>query len=200
MRIRPGRPADRDGVVATLVQAFRGDPLLRFLESDDAAYPPFAAAFFGCLFDLRVDGGGEVRVSDDLAAASLWNPPGGNRRGPGHVDALWERQVVPHLDAGQSARMDVFDRIASAMHPEAPHWYLGVVGVRPDRMGQGLGGAVIRAVLDDPLAAGTPAYLVTAAAGNVPLYGRLGFAVRGEADLPGGPHLWGMWRDSPAGA
>lgn len=47
----------------------------RFLAPDDAAYERVATAFFGCLFDVRVDGGGEIRVTDDVSAASLWNPP-----------------------------------------------------------------------------------------------------------------------------
>jgi ribosomal protein S18 acetylase RimI-like enzyme len=195
--VRPARSGDRAAAVETLTLAFAGDPLLRFLAPDDASYPELAAAFFGCLFDLRVSGGGEVRVTDDVSAVSLWNPPGGNRLGAEHVEAAFADRVISRLDDEGRERMGVFESALGSIHPHEPHWYLGVVGVRPDRHGQGLGGAVIRAVLDDPIAAGAPAYLVTATEGNLAIYRRLGFDVLSEADVPGGPHLWGMWR--PAG-
>lgn len=82
--------------------------------------------------------------------------------------------------------------------PTRAAWYLGVVGVRPEQHGQGLGGAVIRAVLDGPIAVGAPAYLVTGTERNLAIYRRLGFDVIAETDLRAGPHLWGMWRPASA--
>jgi GNAT superfamily N-acetyltransferase len=170
--------------------------MVRYLEPDDGRYQSFAEAFFGTLFDLRVDGGGEVRVAETLDAVSLWNPPGGNRHGAGVVEAALDERVVRLLDAAGRARWETFDGALNAIHPHEPHWYLGVVGVRPDRQGAGLGGRVIRALLDDPATAGSPAYLVTGAPGNRAIYERLGFRVCAEIDLPDGPHLWGMWRSA----
>ncbi len=193
-RVRPAEKNDRARVVDTLARAFVGDPMIRFLAPADDEYQRVAVAFFGCLFDLRVDGGGEVRVTDDVSAASLWNPPGGNRHGSEYVEKLWSERVLAHLEKVELERMDAFDEALSSIHPEEPHGYLGVVGVHPDRRGEGLGSAVIRAVLEDP-AAGTPAYLVTGTEGNVPLYRHLGFEVCAETGLEGGPPLWGMWRE-----
>lgn len=172
--------------------------MLRYLAPDDSAYPAFAEAFFGCLFDLRAYGGGEVRVADDVSAVSLWNPPGGNRLGSAHVDEMFAERVEPLLDATGQERMRLFDETLTTIHPHEPHWYLGVVGVRGDRHGQGLGGAVIRAILDSPIATGAPAYLVTGTERNLAIYRRLGFDVIAETDLHGGPHLWGMWRSASA--
>ncbi len=194
MLVRAADAGDRAAAIATLTEAFVADPMLRFLAPDDTDYPVFAEAFFGTLFDLRAHGGGEVRVTDDVSAVSLWNPPGGNRLGSDHVEASFEEHVMPLLDEGGSRRMADFDDALTSMHPHEPHWYLGVVGVRGDRRGEGLGGKVIRAILDDPGAAGDAAYLVTGTEGNLAIYRRLGFEVRSETDIPDGPHLWGMWR------
>src|SRR4030095_2795178 len=60
--------ADRSSVLAVLDGAFREDPVLRWLCPEPEHYPAFAAAFFGSLFDLRVDGG-EVWVIEGAAAA-----------------------------------------------------------------------------------------------------------------------------------
>jgi GNAT superfamily N-acetyltransferase len=195
--VRAAEERDRAAAVATLVEAFVADPMIRYLAPEDTDYPTFAEAFFGCLFDLRAHGGGEVRVTDDVSAVSLWNPPGGNRLGAGHVDAMFDEHVSPLLDAAGHERMRLFDETLTTIHPHEPHWYLGVVGVRRERRGQGLGGAVIRAILDDPIAMGLPAYLVTATERNLAIYGRLGFDVVAETDIHGGPHIRGMWR-SPA--
>ena len=194
MLVRAAEERDRPAAIATLVEAFVADPMLRYLAPEDAGYPAFADAFFGCLFDLRAHGGGEIRVTDDVSAVSLWNPPGGNRLGAKHVDALFAERIDPLLDTSGQERMRLFDETLKTIHPHEPHWYLGVVGVRPDRHGQGLGSAVIRAILDDLIAAGHPAYLVTGTERNLAIYRRLGFEVIAETDLHGGPHLWGMWR------
>lgn len=198
MLVRPATRDDRERVLDTLVLAFATDPMLRFLAPNDAGYPPFAEGFFGYLFDARAYGGGEVRVTDDLSAASLWNPPGGNRLGAEHVGRLWEERVLPLFDSAGRERLARFETTLDSIHPHEPHWYLGVVGVRPGRQGEGLGGLVIRSVLDDPIAEGLPAYLVTGAESNVPIYRRLGFDVLAETDIEGGPHLWGMWREPAA--
>jgi ribosomal protein S18 acetylase RimI-like enzyme len=198
MLVRPAEPQDRSAAVETLSEAFVADPMLRYLAPDDAAYSALAVAFFGCLFDLRVSGGGEVRVTDDVSAVSLWNPPGGNRLGGEQVEALWEQRVLRILDEAARERMGRFEAALDSIHPHEPHWYLGVVGVRADRRGEGLGGKVIRAVLDDPMAAGDPAYLATATEGNLAIYRRLGFEVIGETEISGGPYFWGMWRPASA--
>jgi ribosomal protein S18 acetylase RimI-like enzyme len=195
MHVRAAEARDRAAAVETLTQAFVADPMLRFLEPDDDAYSELASAFFGCLFDLRAFGGGEVRVTDDVSAVSLWNPPGGNRFGPRHVETMWEERVTPILDHAAHERMARFDNALDSIHPQDPHWYLGVVGVRPGRQGEGLGGGVIRAILDEPMAEDHPTYLVTATERNIAIYRRLGFEVRSEADIQRGPHLWGMWRE-----
>ena len=193
--IRSARTEDRGEVVETIVRAFVRDPLLRFLAPGDEAYARVAPAYFGYLFDLRAGGGGEVRVSDDLKAASLWNPPGGNRLGTQKVRATLAAQVLPVLGAEESARMDELERVLGGMHPDEPHWYLGIAAVHPDHQGRGLGAAVIRALLAEAIAAEAPAFLITTAPGNVPIYQRLGFATCIESDLPAGPHVWGMRRE-----
>jgi ribosomal protein S18 acetylase RimI-like enzyme len=106
--------------------------------------------------------------------------------------------VEPLLDAAGLERMRVFDETLTTIHPHEPHWYLGVVGVRRDRHRQGLGGAVIRAIPDDPIAVGYPSYLVTATEQNLAIYRRLGFEIVAETKISDGPHLWGMWRAASA--
>lgn len=196
--VRRGEPRDRPRALATLSGAFAEDPLLRWVFPDDAAWPERAAGFFGFLFDSRVSGGGEVRVTDDVTAVSLWSPPGGNRLAPAERASLWEAAAA-EFSVGERERFDRFAHAVRRLEPEEPHWYLGVLGTHPAWQGQGLGALVVRPVLDEADAHGFPTCLETAAERNLGFYRRLGFTVHAELVVPGGgPRLWVLVRE-PAG-
>jgi GNAT superfamily N-acetyltransferase len=76
------------------------------------------------------------------------------------------------------------------------HWYLFILGVDPDRQGQGVGGQLIAPAIARADEQGLPCYLETMKTRNLPFYQKHGFAVVVEEDLPkGGPHFWTMKRD-----
>jgi GNAT superfamily N-acetyltransferase len=61
--------------------------------------------------------------------------------------------------------------------------------------GQGLGSAVLAPVLTQCDHDGVAAYLESSKETNIAFYGRHGFRVTGEIQLPRGPKMWQMWRD-----
>src|ERR1700745_617966 len=74
------------------------------------------------------------------------------------------------------------------VHPEDPHWYLGVIGSDPSVRGKGFGQVLMRARLDRVDAEHAPAYLESTKPQNIGYYQRFGFGVTGEIALPdGGP-------------
>jgi ribosomal protein S18 acetylase RimI-like enzyme len=94
--------------------------------------------------------------------------------------ALRTQLQIEQLHAGQSR----------------PHWYLGYLGTRRGRQGQGLGTQLLREVLAGLDADGVPAYLESSNERNLPLYERNGFRVIGELQALGyGPTIWRMWRE-----
>ena len=81
-------------------------------------------------------------------------------------------------------------------HPEEPHLYLAVLGVSPDRQGQGLGGALLTAMTERCDTEGLAAHLENSNPRNEALYARHGFVPQGPIDLPSGaPVLGAMWRE-----
>jgi ribosomal protein S18 acetylase RimI-like enzyme len=71
-----------------------------------------------------------------------------------------------------------------------------MIGVSPERQGEGLGSALIGSVLDRCDREGLAAYLEASNDRSRALYERLGFVVTGGSlDLPDGPRMWPMWRD-----
>jgi len=83
-----------------------------------------------------------------------------------------------------------------SLHPREPHWYLATLGTDPRFQGTGVGSALLASTLARVDEEGTPAYLESSKARNVPLYARFGFEVIEELRSKAGrPPMWRMWRE-----
>ncbi|MBX3748242.1 MAG: GNAT family N-acetyltransferase [Verrucomicrobiae bacterium] len=80
---------------------------------------------------------------------------------------------IPCLERQRTRRMPV------------DHVYLLSLSVAPAAHGRGLGGALLRAVLDHAVCQGLPCYLETFNHANLSFYRRHGFELLGEAHVPG---------------
>ncbi len=179
-----------------MAAAFADDPVMTFLlppsmsRRDDRLRRLFA------LDGARSEGLGGTWTTADGAGAAVWFPPGrwqttpaqDLRDIPAWVRALGRRTL---LAARVRARMDTHHRRL----PE--HWYLLYLGTEPERQGQGLGAALLRAVLEGCDRTGTPAHLEASCQRDRALYARHGFVDREPLPLPaGGPDLLPRWRDA----
>ena len=76
-------------------------------------------------------------------------------------------------------------RKLSLFHPDGSHWYLAVLGVRPDHHGRGHGSALLRDldhhVASDP----APIYLETDRPESARFYRARGFETRTQVELEG---------------
>ena len=130
--------------------------------------------------------------------AAVWVQPGRWRNGfmrrARHVPALLGLTGL----ARAPGRFFQLSRVARD-HPPEPHYYLELVGVRPDTRGAGLGDALVRAGLALADAEGVAAHLHTSNRRAIPLYERCGFSVSGELQLgASGPLVWAMRREPAA--
>ena len=176
----------RAQAISTLVLAFVGDPVMRFLypsaEGYIEHYPGFCDAFGGPAFGC---GGAWTSVG----GAALWLRPGTHPDG----DA-----IEGHLEATvASERFDTIGRVLEKMdtyHPREPHWYLSIIGVDAAHQGQGLGAKLLQTALADCDAEGLPAYLESSNPANISLYERHGFEVMGEIHIGDCPVVTPMYR------
>jgi len=79
-------------------------------------------------------------------------------------------------------------------HPLEHHYYLFLLGTRPERQGRGLGSSLMAPMLQTCDRDRMPAYLEAMSERNKQLYLRHGFEVTDEIPLPSGPTMWPMWR------
>jgi ribosomal protein S18 acetylase RimI-like enzyme len=158
-------------VLATLVSAFRRDPVERWLYPDDHQFehhfPRFLAAFGGSAFEL-----GTAWRLGDYAAVALWLPPEAEPDGQKIIGVLMDT-VAAAKHADTLAALEHMD----AAHPTYAHWYLPWFGVHAADQGQGLGSRLMTACLGVVDAAGLPAYLETPNPRTVSFYRRHGFTV-----------------------
>jgi GNAT superfamily N-acetyltransferase len=179
----PVAPSEAADVLAA---AFADDPVLTYLvRPREVRLVLGALALEGIAEGLRVDG--------RLVAASVWLAPGAHPSPLRQLPA-WARLAV--RDPRAVPRLLRAGRTLDALHPEAPHWFLSLLGVLPELQGTGLGSALVRPGLER--AAGHVVHLDTGRAENVPWYRRFGFEVVEEVHaIPGAPPSWGMWRQPP---
>ncbi len=193
--IRKAEADQKAAVVATLTAAFENDAIIRYMFADDTTYAQRAAVFFGHYFDVRLEGG-EIFVTDDVTGAALWNPPGGNRLGNDFVEDHWARTVAPAITVDELARYESFTKVLDQMTPAEPHWYLGLLGARPEHQRRGIARSLLTPMIARAEDEQLPVFLETGMPGNVEVYKRFGFEVIAGDRVPSGPRVWGMLRSA----
>jgi ribosomal protein S18 acetylase RimI-like enzyme len=182
-------PADEQSrVYATLVSAFKNDPVERWLypevEQYLARFPDFLAAFGGQAFATEC-----VWMLGNFDAVALWLPPGVS------VDT---EAIVNTLAGSVSLRQheDLFLILEQmdAAHPKYPHWYLPWLGVAPGRQGQGIGSRLMQHCIDFVDETHRAAYLETPNPRTISFYERYGFEVTGQAEAGSCPPITFMTR------
>lgn len=131
------------------------------------------------------------------AGGALWAPPG-----KWHLGPLAQLRLLPRMVSIFGRELPRLLRgiaFVESKHPHEPHYYLAVLGVEPEAQGRGLGGALMRPVLERCDHDGLPAYLEASTPRSRALYLRNGFEVVEEITFPGGgPPSWRMWRPPKA--
>ncbi|MFD8609986.1 GNAT family N-acetyltransferase [Streptomyces sp. NPDC059631] len=218
--IRAAGEDDRELVVRLLDESFRDDPVSSWVFPDAEYRRRTHHRLMGAFTDV-VLADGRIDLTEDGAACALWlsmpasaddthgsagpagpdgsaGPAGSGGRGGEPADpAVWMRETVDPANP----RVEEIVRLLDATHPAGrAHEYLWMIAVAPDRQGAGLGGALVRHVLDRCDREGLPAYLEASSPRSTRLYERLGFAYTGTTvDLPDGPRMWPMWREPGTG-
>ncbi|MFF7490210.1 GNAT family N-acetyltransferase [Streptomyces luteogriseus] len=196
--IRTAGEGDRELIVRLLDEAFQDDPVSGWVfpgaEDRRAKHPGLMAAFTDIVLAA-----GRIDVMEDGSACALWlSVPAdeGHSDPDGDAEDEGPAQVREAVDP-DNERIEAIGRLTAAVHPTGrTHEYLWMIGVAPGRQGEGLGTALIEAVLDRCDREGLPAYLEASNARSRKLYERLGFEPAGPAlDLPDGPAMWPMWRE-----
>ncbi|MGW7368504.1 GNAT family N-acetyltransferase [Streptomyces sp. NPDC054841] len=196
VRIRQAGESDRETVVRLLDEAFMHDPVSSWVFPDEAHRRRVHGTFLGVFLDAALTEG-RVDMTEDGTAAALWlqvpaDPPEEEDDTPARM-----REIADP----DNERAELVGRLTGEAHPQGrAHEYLLLIAVSPEQQGQGLGSALLAPALERCDREGVPAYLEASNPRSSRLYERLGFAFTDRTvELPGGPHMWPMWREPVAG-
>ncbi|MBW3576926.1 MAG: GNAT family N-acetyltransferase [Actinobacteria bacterium] len=192
--IRKARDSQLPAVADTLAAAFQDDPVISWVVPDPIRRRQIMPGFFELMAAASHEHD-EVYTTADCDGAALWVPPDALDM-PDEDTEAFAAEIV-HATAEFSESMLELFEVLNEHHPHEGHYYLPVVGTRPEHQGRGIGSALLRPVLERCDAVGLPAYLEATSPRNIRLYERNGFEVTRELIVPDGPTLWAM-RRAPA--
>jgi ribosomal protein S18 acetylase RimI-like enzyme len=189
-------PQDAPALARTLARAFADDPVTLWFLPREADRAERLQRSYERVFLRGIALPREATFSvDGHAGVAMWLPPGQARLG-----ALEQLRLLPAMARALGSDLPRALRGMGAMeaaHPHQPHWYLWLLGVDPQRQGEGLGSRLLADALERCDRDRVPAYLEATTPRNRELYLRHGFEDCGELRLPDdGPRLWPMWREA----
>ncbi|MBV7266123.1 GNAT family N-acetyltransferase [Erythrobacter ani] len=186
-------PMPREAIeqtVGTLTSAFIGDPVIRWMYPQAAAYlasfPRFLEAFGG-----RAFAAGTVYSDPQNRAAAMWLAPG-----TAPDDEAIETCLLETVAQSQHADMFAVFADMERAHPEFPHWYLPWFGTDANWQSKGIGAELMRRCLAMVDAERLPAYLETPNPRNISFYERHGFRVTGSSQHGKCPPVTFMLREA----
>lgn len=193
-RIRPGEPADVDGVTDVLAAAFADYAWTRHTVAADDHLR--RVRDLQRLFVERIGlPHGRVWVADGadgVVAAAVWTTPESTGVGEAFAELT---DLLPELSGDRAAAAASAEQALAPHRPTEPVWFLATVGVHPEWQGKGLGRAILTPGLEAAEAAGVPAFLETSEPANLAFYRKLGFEITAEIPLPdNGPTTWTLRR------
>jgi len=185
--------ADLPVVTATIAAAFHDDPTMRWIVPDEGRRRAIGPATFRPFVE-GIQRLGDTWMTEDGGAAALWIPPGQTVPAPEDAEAFGQA-LAEVLQGEELERMGALGAVMDANLPSEPHAHLNLLGTVPERQGQGLGSALLEAVLPRLDREGVPAYLEATTDANRRLYERHGFVYWNDIGPDGGPVLRRMWRE-----
>lgn len=180
--------AESERAISVIVLAFDADPVARWMFPEPRTFltccPVVTAAFGG-----RAFAAGTAHHVTGFLGAALWLPPGVEPDQDTLV-AEFERNVPGERLTDLFGLFELMGRC----HPDAPHWYLPLIGVDPAHQRKGYGSALLQHALEICDRDHLPAYLESSNPLNLPLYQRHGFELLEQLQVGSCPPVFPMLR------
>jgi ribosomal protein S18 acetylase RimI-like enzyme len=165
---------------ALLAKAFHNDPVNCYVFPEEIERnrrnPSVFTAFIK--YTLRV---GEVWTTDEpLKGVSLWFSPGSDENNPEYLKESGLDNLPLLMGEEAAERYKQYERSMETLRQQAvpdPHWYLPIIGVDAKWQGFGIGGALLKPVLERADRNRVYCYLETGQPKNISFYQRHGFVI-----------------------
>lgn len=190
--VRRARIEEVPRVADALARAFYDDPVTGFSWPRDVSRGRRLDTFFRRMTRVCWSRR-EVYTTDGYEGAAIWAPP--------DLWKLTNRETLSGVLLGSVLTRPRIAALAAylrldKLHPEEPHWYLEFLGTIPERQGHGVGGELMRPVLDRCDEEGVPVWTWSSNERNLAFYHRHRFEVLDKLEFaPGGPLIFPIRRE-----
>jgi ribosomal protein S18 acetylase RimI-like enzyme len=187
-----------DSRIETLTEAFYHDPLAEFFWPDGKSRTRGLSAGAKFLLDLSSKTWSSETTEGKCAAVIGAAEPGGYP--PPFfrsIFALCKLTLrLPSLGPlGAMGKWSSISRQLGEIHPRRPHWYIWVLGAHPNHQGKGLGGKLLRPILQNADENSVVVYLECSNPKSLDFYKKYRFQVTKQiVPVSGGPPIWGLER------
>ena len=188
----------RDPKIETLVEAFYHDPLTEFLLPEEGFRAKRLSR--GIEFLLGLSPNTWTVAAEGRPCAGVIGAASPQEYPPSvfYLMLMLARLILKSLSFTPVRVMDewlsIFRKF-DEMHPSQPHWYILILGIHPDHQGKGLGGDLLKNVLQRADNERVPVYLESSNPKNLDFYRKHGFQVTQEiVPTAGCPPVWGLVR------
>lgn len=185
-----------------MARAFYNDPLAVYMFPDPEQRARLLPLHFTPFIHYVHLFGEVLATGGDLQGVAVWLPPGELHLRPEGVKQTGLDKAADLIGEAALQRYLTMETHIEQYHQTevaARHWFLPLLAVDTPLQGKGVGGALLKPILNRADAEGLPAYLWTVQPKNPPFYRRHGFVVATEGVEPkSGIRFWTMRRDPQA--
>ena len=180
-------PKDDRKAWDVLASAFFDYPFITYVQPDPTKRSKTLAWYMG--FTIRIGRKyGRIFSTPGLEGVAVWMPPKACWVSTKQLIMAGVLETPFRLGLKACKRILVNDNYLEEnreIYAPKEHWYLWAVGVDPAYKGQGIGSALMKPVLNEADKTGEICYLETHLRENLAWYGRHGFTVIFEGEIPG---------------
>lgn len=167
-------PADRAIVVEILAASFKSDPHVNWL-LEESQHPDKLKILIEYVVDETFSKG-EIYLADDHTAAALWDSEEKEKVSLRSIARNWS--FLFRIGWKATKRNIETGALIHDQYPKSgPYGHLYLIGVLPERQGQGRGSALMDPMIESMGKRSIPIYVETANPTNVEIYKKKGFAV-----------------------
>ena len=177
---------DKAEAVEILATAFYNYPVMRYVLDRGVQYDAHIRELVGFYLETRYTRDFPIlglRADGQLQSVAGINAPE-SVQWPESLQAKYA-ELKGIIGPAAIERMEAFESECDASEPQIPHYFLGIIGVRPEAQGKGFAGAIIKRLKEMSIAHATSQgiCLTTESEANIALYKHLGFRLIDETRI-----------------
>lgn len=198
MKVERLNRSDKEDAVRVFASSFYEYPVMRYiLKSEGEKYESDLKALMGFFCEARLTKEFPllgIRDGRELVAAAGISEPEFKQRPP-ELNKVYN-DLTNKIGEEAIARYEAYEE-KSSPGIDAPHYFLGIIGVLASHQGKGYAKQIIEEVqrMSESHPTSKGVCLCTEDPPNVPIYEHLGYKVIREADV-GDIHTWAMFREN----